>query len=404
MSKIRNILTLIICTVLVICSIFIQNTMVTAESIDVKEVYAENTAQLNLQSKAAILLEADTGKVLYEQNADEMVSPASITKIMTLILIFDAINQGQIHYDDVVTTSEYAKSMGGSQVFLETGEQQTVETLIKCIVIASGNDASVTMAEYIAGSESEFVNKMNQRATELGMTNTVFKDCCGLCDSMDHHSTARDVALMSRELITKYPQIQNYSKIWMEDITHVTAKGTSTFTLANTNKLLKQYQWTTGLKTGSTSLAKYCLSATASKDGVNLIAVIMGAPDFKVRFSEAATLLNYGYSVVQLYKDDNKDLANKVGIKNGTKDSIGIRPESSFSYVCGKDEKISDITKKVNLKKRVKTPIKEGDAVGEIQYYIGENQIGSVKICAAENAKKAQYMDYLKKIWYKYVM
>ncbi|MBQ3584480.1 MAG: D-alanyl-D-alanine carboxypeptidase, partial [Lachnospiraceae bacterium] len=206
---------------------------VNAENANIIEVNAENTSELMLTAKAAILLEASTGKVLYEQNADEVLSPASITKIMTLILIFDALEAGKIQYDDLVTTSEYAKSMGGSQVFLETGEQQTVETLIKCIVVASGNDASVCMAEYIAGSESEFVRMMNERAQGLGMTNTVFLDCCGLNDTMEHHTSARDVAIMSRELITKYPQIQNYTKIWMENITHVTNKGSSEFTLAN---------------------------------------------------------------------------------------------------------------------------------------------------------------------------
>lgn len=404
MKKIKCLSALLMCFAIISSSFFTQCNRISAEMIDVTPANTESTTQLNLQSKAAILMEADTGKVLYEQNADEILSPASITKIMTLLLIFDSLKEGKIHNDDIVTTSEYAKSMGGSQVFLEAGEQQTVETLIKCIIIASGNDASVTMAEFIAGSESEFVNRMNQKAAELGMTNTVFKDCCGLCDSMDHHTTARDVAIMSRVLITKYPEIQNYSKIWMEDITHVTAKGTSTFTLANTNKLLKQYQWTTGLKTGSTSLAKYCLSATASKDGVNLIAVIMGAPDYKVRFSEAITLLNYGYSIVQLYRDDNKDIQNKVAIKNGTKNSVGIRPESAFSYVCGKDEQISSISKKILMNKNIKAPLKKGDFIGEIQYYIGENQIGSIKICTTENAKKAHYVDYLKKVWYKYVM
>lgn len=309
-------------------------------------VNGENSTDLGIQSKAAILMEASTGKILYENNADEIVSPASITKIMTLILIFDAINEGKIDYDDVVTTSEYAKSMGGSQVFLETGEKQTVETLVKCIVVASGNDASVCMAEYIAGSETEFVRMMNERARELGMTNTVFKDCCGLCDSMEHHTSARDVAIMSRELITKYPEIHNYSKIWMENITHVTNKGSIEFTLANTNKLLKQYEWATGLKTGSTSLAKYCLSATACKDNIELIAVIMGAPDYKVRFSEAVTLLNYGYSVVSMYSDKNDEINREIKISGGVKKTVKIEPEKEFVYICGKDEMINNITKR----------------------------------------------------------
>lgn len=377
---------------------------VNAENANIIEVNAENTSELMLTAKAAILLEASTGKVLYEQNADEVLSPASITKIMTLILIFDALEAGKIQYDDLVTTSEYAKSMGGSQVFLETGEQQTVETLIKCIVVASGNDASVCMAEYIAGSESEFVRMMNERAQGLGMTNTVFLDCCGLNDTMEHHTSARDVAIMSRELITKYPQIQNYTKIWMENITHVTNKGSSEFTLANTNKLLKQYQWTTGLKTGSTSLAKYCLSATASKDGVDLIAVIMGAPDYKTRFSEAMTLLNYGFASVQIFKDSNLDIGTSTKVKNGIRSQIGIRPEAEFTYVCDKNENMADITKKIEMKKNLKAPIKEGEVVGNVSYYIGEKQIGSIAICSTDNLREIGYMDYLKKMWYNYMV
>ena len=257
-----------------------------------------------IAAPSALLMEASTGTVIFEKNADEPRNPASVTKIMTLILIFDALQSGKIRLDDQVVTSAYAKSMGGSQVFLEEGEMQTVETLIKCIVIASGNDASVAMAEYIGGDEGTFVRMMNERAAGLGMERTRFVDCCGLTDSPDHVTTARDIALMSRELITKYPQIINYSTIWMENITHVTKQGTKEFGLSNTNRLLKMpvnFQ-VTGLKTGSTSIAKYCLSATAKKDGVELIAAIMAAPDYKVRFQDAVALLNYGYGNCRLYR------------------------------------------------------------------------------------------------------
>ena len=399
----RNIVAILLVLTILICNNpYIQRAE--ANQPDMIAVNGENSTDLGIQSKAAILMEASTGKILYENNADEIVSPASITKIMTLILIFDAINEGKIDYDDVVTTSEYAKSMGGSQVFLETGEKQTVETLVKCIVVASGNDASVCMAEYIAGSETEFVRMMNERARELGMTNTVFKDCCGLCDSMEHHTSARDVAIMSRELITKYPEIHNYSKIWMENITHVTNKGSIEFTLANTNKLLKQYEWATGLKTGSTSLAKYCLSATACKDNIELIAVIMGAPDYKVRFSEAVTLLNYGYSVVSMYSDKNDEINREIKISGGVKKTVKIEPEKEFVYICGKDEVINNIKKKVKLEKKVKAPAKSGSVVGKTEYYIGDNMIGEVNICLIENVRKAGYVDYLKKMWYKYIM
>ena len=236
-------------------------------------------------------MEASTGQIICSQEEDTRLSPASITKIMTLLLIFDALDSGQISLTDTATTSAYAKSMGGSQVFLEEGEQQTVETLVsKCIVVASGNDASVTMAEYISGSEAEFVNQMMPGPNLLEWKIHILKIVAGLTDSDNHYTSARDVAIMSRELLTKYPQIKEYSGIWMENITHSTAQGTKEFGLANTNKLLKQYQWTTGLKTGSTSKAKYCVSATAEKDGVELIAVIMACPNYKLRFAEAETL------------------------------------------------------------------------------------------------------------------
>ncbi len=222
---------------------------------------------------------------------------------MTLLLIFDALADGTITPDTEVTTSEYAASMGGSQVFPEAGEKQTVDTMIKCIAVASANDACVAMAEKIAGSEPAFVEKMNQRSAGLGMTNTHFVNCNGL-DTEGHLTTARDIALMSRELITKYPQIEDYSTIWMENITHTTAKGSSEFGLSNTNKLIRQYEYATGLKTGSTSGAKFCLSATARKDGVNMIAVVMAEPDSKTRIKDAIAMLNYGVGKCSIYQDE----------------------------------------------------------------------------------------------------
>lgn len=227
-----------------------------------------------------------------------------------------------------MTVSAYASSMGGSQVFLAENEVQTLETMIKCIAVASGNDASVAVAEYIAGSEEAFVDQMNQKAAELGMVDTHFEDCCGLTDSDGHYTTAMDVAIMSRELTVKYPQVFEYTGIWMEDITHETRQGSSTFTLNSTNKLLKQYQWATGLKTGSTSKAKFCLSATATKDGIDLIAVVMGAPDYKARFKDAQTLLSYGFNVSDLYLDENTDALEDLRIEGGVKDTVpGQIPE-----------------------------------------------------------------------------
>ena len=286
-----------------------------------------------IEAPSAVLLESSTGKVIFEQNARERRSPASITKIMTLLLTFEALDQGKIKLEDPVTVSAYASSMGGSQVFLAENEVQTLETMIKCIAVASGNDASVAVAEYIAGSEEAFVDQMNQKAAELGMVDTHFEDCCGLTDSDGHYTTAMDVAIMSRELTVKYPQVFEYTGIWMEDITHETRQGSSTFTLNSTNKLLKQYQWATGLKTGSTSKAKFCLSATATKDGIDLIAVVMGAPDYKARFKDAQTLLSYGFNVSDLYLDENTDALEDLRIEGGVEDTVPVRYQSEFRYL-----------------------------------------------------------------------
>ena len=267
-----------------------------------EETEGESAGSVTVTAPSVLLMEASTGKVLYEKDADTRRPPASVTKVMTILLIYDALSAGKIHKEDVVTTSEYAASMGGSQVFLEAGEEQTVDTLLKCIVVSSANDACVAMAEYISGTEEAFVQQMNERARGLGMENTVFKNCNGL-DTDGHVTTARDIALMSRELITKYPDVYEYTKIWMDTIVHKTKKGEEEFGLSNTNKLIRQYSYATGLKTGSTGEAKFCLSATAQKDGIDLIAVIMAAPDVKTRFADAQTLLNYGFSICRKYED-----------------------------------------------------------------------------------------------------
>jgi len=359
---------------------------------------APSTTAVELASPSAILMEASTGTVLFEKNPDEIRSPASITKIMTLILTFEAIEKGRIKLEDEVSTSAYAKSMGGSQVFLEEGEIQTVDTLIKCITVASGNDASVAMAEFIAGSESEFVNLMNEKAAALGMNNTHFIDCCGLSSDAQHHTTARDVAIMSRELITKYPDIYNYTKIWMEDITHVTRQGTKNFTLSSTNKLLKQYQWTTGLKTGSTNQAKYCFSATANKDGIDLIAVVMGAPDFKIRFSEARSLLEYGFAITKLYVDENNEKLVPVRVLGGTMDQVEIAPEGAFRYLDVTGADFSQIEKTYEFSEGLAAPVQLGTQAGRILYKLGGKEIGSVAIKTTQEVQKAYFIDYLKRV------
>lgn len=351
-----------------------------------------------------VVMEASTGQIICEQDAETRRSPASITKIMTLLVIFDHLQSGRIRLEDSVVTSAYAKSMGGSQVFLEEGETQTLDTMIKCIAVASGNDASVAVAEYIAGSEGEFVKLMNEKAESLGMQNTHFEDCCGLTDSDNHYTSAKDVAIMSRELITRYPEIFNYTGIWMEDIVHQTAQGTSTFTLSSTNKLLKQYEWTTGLKTGSTSKALYCLSATANKDGMELIAVVMAAPDNKTRFQDAITLLNYGYSVSQMYKDENKDALPAQKVQGGVEEEVNLTYEGTFQYLDTAGNNLNDIQKEISLPEVVEAPITEGDAIGEAVYKLNGNRIGSVSILAAKSVEKAGYLDYLYQIWQKYLV
>lgn len=365
---------------------------------------AASQTAIQISAPSAVLMEASTGQIIYEKGADDKRSPASVTKVMTLILIFDALAEGKIQLSDEVVTSAHAKSMGGSQVFLEEGETQTVETLIKCIVIASGNDASVAMAEYISGTEEAFVQQMNKRAEGLGMTGTHFVDCCGLTEDPSHVTTARDIALMSRELINQYPQIHNYSTIWMENITHVTKQGTKEFGLSNTNKLLRMatnFQ-VTGLKTGSTSLAKYCLSATAEKDGVRLIASIMAAPDFKARFSDAQTLLNYGYANCKLYEDKEGITLPEIPVEGGIKSGAGLALDGTFSYLSLKGEDLSSVEKKLVLSESLPAPVEPGQKAGVLEYLLNGEKIGEVDVVTAEAVREAQYGDYLKwmiKIW-----
>ncbi len=352
----------------------------------------------DISAVSAILMEASTGEIIYEKNADEVLYPASITKIMTLILIFDALDAGKITLADSVTVSEHAASMGGSQVFLEVGETQTVETLIKCIAIASANDACVAMAEYIWGSEGTFVEKMNERAKGLGMVNTSFINCCGL-DADGHHTTARDVALMSRELINQYPQIHKVSTIWMDTITHVTRKGSSEFTLTNTNKLLKQYEWATGLKTGSTSLAKFCLSATADRNGVELISVVMASPDGKTRVSDSIALLNYGYGICNLYKDDAMPELTPVPVKGGVSSTVGCHYEKNFTHLFLSDFDPSLIEKNIEYVADIAAPVQANDPVGQLVYKYNGEVIGTVDILSSEAVKEAHYSDYLKRMF-----
>ena len=363
----------------------------------------EKRQQEQISAPSAILMEASTGQIIYEKNPDEKLPPASVTKVMTLLLIFDALESGQIKLADEVTTSEYAASMGGSQVFLEPGETQTVDTLIKCISVASANDACVSMAEYIYGNEEEFVTKMNKRAKDLGMKNTHFVNCNGL-DADGHLTTARDIALMSKELITTYPQIFDYCNIWMENIIHKTQKGESEFGLTNTNKLIRQYEYATGLKTGSTSKAKFCVSATGRKDDIDLIAVIMAADDSKARVRDAITLLNYGFGKCQKYTEKKQKKISPVEVRGGREKQVKVRQQGAFTYVDTTGADLTKIENKTRKDKNVKAPLKKGEKVGETMYYLNGKRIGSIDIITTEEIEKQNYRSALENVLEEYVL
>lgn len=369
------------------------------ETVQTDDIQENAASTLNLTAESALLMEATTGKVIYENNADEKKPPASVTKIMTMLLIFEDLANGKIKLTDEVTVSPYAASMGGSQVFLEAGEVQTVDTMLKCIAVSSANDACVVMAEHLAGSEEAFAARMNEKAKELKMENTHFVNCCGL-DVDGHLTTARDIALMSRELTTKYPDIFNYTTIWMDEFTHKTSKGESVFGLSSTNKLLKQYPGCNGLKTGSTSKAKFCISATATKNKISLIAVVMACPDSKSRIKDVSTMFDYGFANVAIYEDENPlgDL-KKTDITGGEKDSVELKQTQPFSQALLKDDMTKEITKKIRITEGLLAPVKEGEIIGEIEYQMDGQTIGTVPIRVAESIKKMTYSLALKNIW-----
>ncbi len=361
-------------------------------------------AQVEISAPSAILMEASTGQVIFELNSTERRCPASITKIMTLLLTFEQIENGKISLQDSVITSEYASSMGGSQVFLAQGEIQTLDTMIKCIAVASGNDASVAVAEHVAGSEEAFVGMMNEKAQQLGMVDTHFEDCCGLTNSDGHYTTAKDVALMSRELITKYPQVYDYTQIWMEDITHETRQGSTIFTLSSTNKLLKQYPYATGLKTGSTEKAKFCLAATAQKDGMDMIAVIMGAPDPKDRFKDAQTLLTYGFNVSAMYVDPNAEPLPALPVNRGVEEQVPLVYAGEFRYLDTQGRDLNRVEKVVELPESVQAPVEQGRQAGLAKYVLDGVELGCVPLLYGESVAQAVYRDYLIKIFREFLL
>ncbi len=347
--------------------------------------------ELQISSESVILMEMGSGTVIAEKDADKTRPIASVTKIMTLLLIAEAVDSGKLKLTDTVTVSDYAASMGGSQVFLEPGETQDVETMMKCISIASANDACVAMAEHLAGSEAAFVEQMNAKAKALGMSNTTFHNCCGL-DVTGHVSCARDVALMSAELMKNHPWITKYTTTWMDTIIHTTRRGSSEFGLANTNKLLKQYNGITGLKTGSTDEAKYCLSATAERNGVKLVAVVLAAPDTKTRFREAAALLDYGFAKCTVYRDTGETFPlTEVEVAKGRENTVSVRLKGEFSHVFTGGEDLSAIKREIALKEEIKAPLKAGDTIGIYRYSLNGKELGSIEIICTEDVKKMTF-------------
>ena len=357
----------------------------------------DSTVALNPSAKSALIMESKTGTVIFEKNADERLRPASVTKIMTLLLIFEGLEKKQYTLNDIVTVSEHAAGMGGSQVYLEPGETQTVDDMIKCISIASANDASVAMAEFVAGSEPAFVDQMNAKAKELGMNQTTFVNCCGL-EAEGHLTTARDIALMSRELITKHPQIHDYCTVWQDSITHETRRGASEFGLTNTNKFLKQYTYANGLKTGYTSLAKYCISATAEKDSLELITVLMAEPDIKSRVRDLQTCMDYGFSRCRLYEDTNEDALTPIPVTHGTTDELTLAYDGPMEYLDTDGRDLSAIEKTFSLPESVDAPVSKGAIVGEAVYTLNGTLLGSVSIRAAESIEAADFKFYFVKL------
>ena len=342
--------------------------------------------QFELDAKSAVLMDATTGAILFEQNADAALPPASVTKIMTLLLVMEALDSGRISLSDPVSVSEAAASMGGSQVFLEPGETMSVEDMIKCVVIASANDAAYALAEHVAGSEQAFVERMNARAAELGMKNTHFENTNGLDDTVTNHLTsARDIAIMSRELLS-HPKILSYTTIWQDSIRD------GSFTLTNTNRLVRFYPGATGLKTGSTAKALFCISATAERDGTHLIAVIMGAPTRDIRNAEAKKLLDYGFAGYTLYKAEEQELP-RIPVAGGRSGDVGIRLVPFSALLAKGEEKRVEV--KVVLPRSVAAPIEEGDIIGYAEYTVDGRVIGRADALATDSVERISYFDLL---------
>ena len=359
------------------------------------EVSTSTDNSLNLESGSAVLMEQTTGQVLYEHNPHEQLRPASVTKVMSILLIMEAIDSGRISFTDKVSCSENARSMGGSQIWLNETEQLTVDEMLKAICVVSANDCTVAMAEHLAGSEELFVEQMNQKAKELGMNDTTFKNCHGI-DEDGHVTSSYDIALMSRELMTKHPQITKYTTIWMDSL----RDGKSE--LVNTNKLVRNYSGCTGLKTGSTSLALYNLSATATRDNLSLIAVIMKAPNTATRFAEAKKLLDFGFNTYEFKQFNQKgETIMQIPVQKGISGSVEaiIKEDGGILLKKGEDK---DITQTIQLPNSISAPIFEGQHLGEIVYSKGNDILLTAEIVAKSEVKKMSFGNVLTQVYQKW--
>lgn len=358
------------------------------------KVFANESPVPEISAPSALLMDYATGKVIYEKNPDEKLPLASVTKIMTMLLAMEEIEKGRMNYDDIITATAHAKSYGGSTIFLDEGEQMSVRDILKGIAVASGNDAAVAMGEHISGTEALFVERMNKRAEKLGMKNTHFVNCNGL-DADGHYSTARDIAIMSRELM-KHEDIFSFTSIWMDSLRN------GEFTLSNTNKLVRFYDGCTGLKTGSTSKAKFCISATAKRGDMHLIAVIMAAETSKQRQADASTLLNYGFSSYSSENVIRKDTeVAKVKIAKSSVKSVDIVTDSGYDYLKKKTDEAKIETKKKI--KKAKAPIKKGDEAGFLTVIINGEEKEKIKLVYSGDAPKASYLFVLKNLLSDYI-
>ena len=350
-------------------------------------------ADLTVAGKSAVLMDVATGSVMYEQNPHERLAPASVTKIMTMLLIMEAVDSGKIALTDTVTASEAAAAKGGSQIYLKVGETMSVSDMLKSIAVSSANDCACAMAEHIAGSEEAFVAMMNRRAQELGMTDTTFVNCTGLDDgaeAVNHRTSAYDIALMSRELLKNHPQIKKYTTIWMDTVRN------GTFGLSNTNKLIRFYQGATGLKTGFTSGAGYCLSATALRDGMELIAVVMGAETSQARNAACKQLLDYGFANYAVVSPSLTETP-AVPVRLGAQDSVSVRLGESGAVLVDKAQK-SGITEDISLEESTAAPVSQGQRLGTLTLRAGEQVLRQIPLVAAEGVPRLTYGALLRRV------